>query len=76
VSHQHRIPPPPPPNPPPPPPPPTPRPLTQVIATTVSSWLQDDDELARLSAAALSAGQPEATRLIAKDLVKLLKAEA
>jgi UDP-N-acetylglucosamine:LPS N-acetylglucosamine transferase len=47
-----------------------------VIATTVSSWLQDDDELARLSAAALSAGQPEATRLIAKDLVKLLKAEA
>jgi len=44
----------------------------KVIAQTVSSWLQDDEELARLSAAALSAGQPEATKLIAKDLVKLL----
>jgi len=48
----------------------------KVIAKTVSSWLQDDDELARLSAAALSAGQPEATRLIAKDLVKLLNTAA
>ena len=47
----------------------------KVIANTVSSWLQDDSELARMSAAALAAGQPEATTLIAKDLVKLLKAE-
>lgn len=43
-----------------------------MIAQTVSSWLQDDAELARLSAAALAAGQPEATKLIAKELVQLL----
>ena len=45
----------------------------KVIARTVSSWLKDDDERARLSAAALAAGQPEATKLIAQDLVQLLE---
>ena len=43
-----------------------------VIAQTVSGWLKDDGELARKSAAALAAGQPDATSLIAKDLVVLL----
>jgi 1,2-diacylglycerol 3-beta-galactosyltransferase len=48
----------------------------KVIAQTVSEWLQDDDELAQLSAAALAAGQPEATNLIARDLVELLDKNA
>ena len=43
-----------------------------VIAQTVSGWLKDENELARKSAAALAAGQPDATSLIAKDLVVLL----
>lgn len=44
----------------------------EVIAQTVSGWLKDEDELARKSAAALAAGQPDATNLIAKDLLVLL----
>lgn len=42
------------------------------IAQTVSSWLQDDRQLSRMQAAARSAATPEATKLIATDLLKLL----
>jgi len=45
----------------------------KVIAQTVASWIQDDALLAKKSAAALDAGKPEATKLIAKELVELLE---
>jgi len=44
------------------------------IARTVSTWLQDDDLLRAKSGAALQVASPDATRLIAVDLLQMLDA--
>jgi len=44
----------------------------KVIAERVSTWLQDDEQLARMSASARAVATPKATRQIAEDLVQMM----
>jgi 1,2-diacylglycerol 3-beta-galactosyltransferase len=44
----------------------------KVIAERVSGWLQDDALLEKMSISARAAAEPDATRLIAEDLIRLL----
>ena len=43
-----------------------------MIAETVSGWLQDEEQRERMSKSARAVATPDATRMIAEDLLDML----